>query len=139
MYTLIKVDFREPNAEAIRAVREEVFIREQKVPKELEFDDLDVAAVHVLVMADDRPVGTGRILADGHIGRIAILKAFRGRGLGAKVVSALMEEAARAGCERVYLGAQTHAIDFYGTLGFSRYGDVFMDAGIPHVHMEKYL
>ncbi len=123
----------------ISAIREAVFIKEQNIDPELEFDGLDESAIHVLVAADGEYVGTGRMLDDGHIGRIAILRDYRGRGLGASVVQALVDEAVRRGYPRVYLGAQTHAIDFYAKLGFTPYGDEFMDAGIPHLAMEKTL
>ena len=123
----------------IRAIREAVFMQEQGVPVALEFDGLDKVALQLLVAVDGQYVGTGRMLDDGHIGRIAILNAFRGQGLGAKVVQALVDEAARLGYPRVYLGAQTHAVDFYAKLGFTPYGEEFMDAGIPHLAMEQRL
>ncbi|MFD1008703.1 GNAT family N-acetyltransferase [Oceanisphaera ostreae] len=123
----------------IRAIREAVFMQEQGVSPELEFDGLDASAMHVLAVVDGEYVGTGRMQDDGHIGRIAILADFRGLGLGAKVVQALVAEATRLGYPRVYLGAQTHAVDFYAKLGFTPYGDEFMDAGIPHMSMEKSL
>lgn len=123
----------------IRAIREAVFIHEQGVSSELEFDGRDASAMHVLAVVDGEYVGTGRMLDDGHIGRIAILRDHRGLGLGARVVQALVAEASRLGYPRVYLGAQIHAIDFYAKLGFTPYGDEFMDAGIPHLSMEKSL
>lgn len=123
----------------IQHIRETVFIAEQQVPVELEFDGLDDTAMQVLVAVEGKYVGTGRMLDDGHIGRIAILKEYRGQGLGAKLVQALVDEAIRLGYPRVYLGAQTHAIDFYSKLGFTPFGDEFMDAGIPHLAMEQLL
>ncbi|WP_305369571.1 GNAT family N-acetyltransferase [Photobacterium leiognathi] len=133
------VAFDDAHRGLIRTVREQVFIQEQQIDPEIEFDDLDSAAVHVLVMDGEQPLGTGRILADGHIGRIAIMKAARGQGLGAKVVQALVEYAQQQGYPRVDLGAQTHAVDFYRKLGFMPYGDEFMEANIPHQAMEKML
>ncbi|PSW56798.1 GNAT family N-acetyltransferase [Photobacterium leiognathi] len=134
------VAFDDAHRGLIRTVREQVFIQEQQIDPEIEFDDLDsAAAVHVLVMDGEQPLGTGRILADGHIGRIAIMKAARGQGLGAKVVQALVEYAQQQGYPRVDLGAQTHAVDFYRKLGFMPYGDEFMEANIPHQAMEKML
>lgn len=123
----------------IQRIRELVFIEEQGVPLVLEFDGLDEAALQLLVMVDGQYVGTGRMLDDGHIGRIAILADFRGLGLGAKMVQALVDEAARLGYPRVYLGAQTQALGFYAKLGFTTYGEEFMDAGIPHLSMEQSL
>ncbi|WP_318475100.1 GNAT family N-acetyltransferase [Photobacterium leiognathi] len=133
------VAFDDAHRGLIRTVREQVFIQEQQIDPEIEFDDLDSAAVHVLVMDGEQPLGTGRILADGHIGRIAIMKAARGQGLGAKVVQALVEYAQQQGYPRVDLGAQTHAVDFYRKLGFMPYGDEFMEANIPHQAMEQML
>lgn len=119
----------------IRRIREAVFINEQGVASELEFDGLDDNAVQVLVGEPGQYVGTGRMLDDGHIGRIAILPEARGQGLGAKVVQALVAEAIRLGYPGVYLSAQTHALAFYFKLGFSLLGDEFMEAGIPHQSM----
>ncbi len=130
------VAFDGANKESIRLVREQVFIKEQQIDPEIEFDGLDTQAVHVLVVDGEQPLGTGRILADGHIGRIAIMKAARGQGLGVKVVQALVEYAKQQGYPRVDLGAQTHAVDFYRKLGFTPYGDEFMEANIPHQAME---
>lgn len=120
----------------IRRIREAVFINEQGVAAKLEFDGLDDNAVQVLI-ADNKGhyVGTGRMLDDGHIGRIAILPKARGQGLGAKVVQALVAEAIRLNYSGVYLNAQTHALAFYFKLGFSLLGDEFMEAGIPHQSM----
>lgn len=129
------VAFDEVNKESIRLVREQVFIQEQHIDPEIEFDGLDTQAVHVLVVDGEQPLGTGRILANGHIGRIAIMQAARGQGLGVKVVRALVEYAKQQGYPTVDLGAQTHAVDFYRKLGFTPYGDEFMEANIPHQAM----
>ena len=129
------VAFDEVNKESIRLVREQVFIQEQHIDPEIEFDGLDTQAGHVLVVDGEQPLGTGRILANGHIGRIAIMQAARGQGLGVKVVRALVEYAKQQGYPTVDLGAQTHAVDFYRKLGFTPYGDEFMEANIPHQAM----
>ncbi|MDP5293306.1 GNAT family N-acetyltransferase [Oceanimonas sp. CHS3-5] len=133
------VPFDNEHQPAIRAVRNAVFIEEQHISPELEFDGLDDDAIHVLLSIDGQWAGTGRMLNDGHIGRIAVRKEFRGLGLGAKVVQALVDEAAQRGLERVYLGAQKYATGFYRKLGFTPYGDEFLDAGIVHISMEKAL
>ncbi|EJN6959806.1 TPA: GNAT family N-acetyltransferase [Photobacterium damselae] len=135
MLEIKMVAFDHQYSELIRQVRDDVFIKEQCIDPEIEFDGLDDQAAHVLVVEDGVALGTGRILSDGHIGRIAIIKAARGRGLGAKVVSALVEFAKQQGYPEVDLGAQTHAIDFYRKLGFSPIGDEFMEANIPHQAM----
>ena len=131
------VSFDTEHQPAIRAVRNAVFIQEQHIDPELEFDGLDDSAIHVLLSIDGQWAATGRMLDDGHIGRIAVVKTFRGLGLGSKVVQALVDEAARRGLSRAWLGAQKYATGFYRKLGFTPYGDEFLDAGIVHVHMEK--
>jgi len=123
----------------IRKIRTSVFTGEQNVPVSLDFDGLDPSVVHVLVKDGDRFVGTGRMLDDGHIGRLAVLKEKRGKGFGAAAVGALVEEAKRAGMKRVFLGAQMHARGFYQKLGFTEYGSPFIEANIEHIHMKKTL
>ncbi|MBF9000621.1 GNAT family N-acetyltransferase [Vibrio nitrifigilis] len=123
----------------IRHIRDEVFIQEQGIDPDIEFDGLDNQAVHTLIIVDGEPAATGRMLSDGHIGRVAVKKAYRGSGIGAKVVSSLIEYAASHDYPRVYLGAQKHAIDFYTKLGFLPFGDEFVEAGIVHLSMEKCL
>lgn len=136
-FRIAEVSFAEAEP-ALHAVREQVFVQEQKVPLELEWDGLDAEALHVLAEdPEGRPIGTGRMLADGHIGRVAVLPAWRGRGVGRALVAALLELARRRGLHRVRLAAQTGAIGFYETLGFVAHGPEFIDAGIPHRHMER--
>ena len=139
MFEVKNVEYVGIYKEAIREVRNMVFIKEQHIDPEIEFDGLDDVAVHALVLFDGKAVGTGRILDDGHIGRIAIIKEFRAKGLGSKIVLSLIDEATNKGYPRVYLGSQKHAIDFYTKLGFEPFGDEFMEAGIPHLSMEKYV
>ncbi len=139
MIIVKNVTFDDENSKPIGAIRHEVFICEQDIDPELEFDGLDDRAVHALVYVDGVPVATGRILDDGHIGRIAVLKEYRGQGLGEKVVLSLIKKAEEKGCSRVYLGSQTHAANFYLKLGFVPYGSEFMEAGIPHISMERLL
>lgn len=121
------------------AIRHEVFVVEQKVPIELELDDHDATAVHALAWVDDVPVGTGRLLPDSHIGRMAVLKSHRSIGVGKALLQALVEQAARRGDTDVVLAAQWHATGFYEALGFKVEGNQFMDAGIAHVLMRKVL
>ena len=121
---------------ALRQVRETVFVREQKVPLELEWDGLDDQCLHML--AEDRdgnPIGTGRLLPDGHIGRMAVLREWRRRGVGSALLRALMEEGRKQGFETMILAAQIQAMPFYEKAGFVAEGDVFDDAGIPHRNM----
>ncbi|MGW6734502.1 GNAT family N-acetyltransferase [Streptomyces sp. NPDC055013] len=139
--------------EACFAVRKEVFVVEQGVPQEIEYDAYDAGAVHVLAIRDDgTPLGTGRLLhgeaaaakvdgdpSVGSLGRLAVHQAARGLGVGAALVRAI-EEAARAqGLAAVDLHAQTHALGFYERLGYEAYGPEFPDAGIPHRAMRRAL
>jgi predicted GNAT family N-acyltransferase len=125
---------------ALRLVRETVFVAEQGVPLELEWDAQDATALHLLARdAEGRPIGTGRLLPDGHIGRMAILKAWRGRGVGSALLNALMDLARQQGLQRVRLNAQCSALGFYRRHGFVADGAAFDDAGIPHRHMQREL
>lgn len=120
-------------APAIRAIREAVFISEQGVPEELEWDGLDPSCAHALAWNDlGDAIGTARMQAEGTIGRMAVLKDWRGRGTGRALLHTLLDLAARQGLSRVTLAAQTHALGFYERAGFHVVGDSFMDAGIPH-------
>ena len=122
--------------EALRLVRESVFVKEQQVPPELEWDGLDESCLHLLAEdARGRPIGTGRLLPDGHIGRMAVLEPWRGRGVGTALLRALMEEGRKRGFEQLVLNAQVSAIPFYERAGFRAKGAVFDDAGIPHRRM----
>ncbi len=124
--------------ERARAIRYDVFVEEQGVPVELEWDDMDAPSWHALALAaDGTPMATGRLLPDGHIGRMAVLKAARGTGMGARVLDALMAKAAELGYPELILNAQTHAAPFYARVGFEQVGDEFEEAGIPHVEMRK--
>ena len=119
-----------------RPVREEVFIAEQGVPRELEWDDADATSRHALALdAAGRCVGTARLLRDGHLGRMAVLAPWRRRGVGRALAQALIERARRDGHRHIVLHAQTHAAPFYRKLGFREEGAVFEEAGIPHVIM----
>ena len=121
-----------------RRIRELVFVREQGVPLALEMDDQDAHCDHALALAEDgRTVGTGRLLPDGHIGRMAVLKDWRAKGVGALLLQALVEQARRRGHARARLNAQAYAAGFYRRYGFEVAGPEFMEAGIPHVAMER--
>lgn len=122
----------------IRDVRTEVFIEEQHVAPEEEWDGIDDQCLHVLAYDDEgRAVATGRLLPEGKIGRMAVLREWRGMGVGSEILAALVEEARAHGHHSVKLAAQTHAIPFYEKAGFRRYGDEFIDAGIPHFWMKR--
>jgi predicted GNAT family N-acyltransferase len=128
-------DWPTARAEATR-IRFAVFVLEQKVPPELEMDDVDLDCDHALAYdGDRRAIATGRLLPDGHIGRMAVLADRRGLGIGAAVLARLVARARERGFPEVVLNAQTHAIGFYAKHGFTPYGAQFMEAGIPHVAM----
>ena len=125
--------------EQLSTIRYQVFVAEQKVPIELEIDGDDPLAAHVLCLVDNQPVGTGRILLDGHIGRLAVLKAHRKQGYGNKILNHLELIAQEHGLTQVFLNAQVTAISFYEKRGYRIISDVFDDAGIPHQTMRKTL
>lgn len=123
-----------------RLIRTEVFVEEQNVPAELEMDQMDAVCLHAVAYdADGTPVGTGRLLPDGHIGRMAVRKVARGTGVGAALLQALMAQARARGDKLVALSAQTHAAPFYTRHGFATEGDEFVEAGIAHVNMQRNL
>lgn len=120
----------------LAGVRRAVFIEEQRVPEELEWDEHDAHAIHALAStAAGTPIGTGRLLSDGRIGRMAVLGPFRGRGVGSAILRLLLEAARERGYPEVRLHAQTHALRFYAKYGFVAEGDEFIEAGIPHREM----
>lgn len=117
-----------------------VFIVEQRVPESLEWDEFDAVSMHALAQdADGQAIGTGRLLPDGHIGRMAVVRDWRGRGVGSAVLEFLVDCAQKRGDGAVHLNAQTHAIGFYQRYGFVAHGDEFQDAGIPHRQMTRKL
>ncbi len=128
--------------EAYYAIRKTVFVEEQAVPLELEMDEYDDTATHFLLRDGDAPVATARLL-DKHglakIGRVAVLREARGRGLGLVLMRAVLDEARRQGFAEAVLDSQTYAIPFYERLGFVAEGDEFDDAGIPHYLMRRRL
>jgi ElaA protein len=127
-------------AEAMR-IRFAVFVEEQRVPRELEVDEFDVMAVHLLAVEEGtgNPIGTARILDKGKgvakIGRVAVLPGYRGRGVGEALMRAALDRARRSGHTVAVLDAQVPVIGFYERLGFVAEGAVFDDAGIPHRRM----
>ncbi|MFD9006001.1 GNAT family N-acetyltransferase [Streptomyces sp. NPDC059582] len=149
----VRVAEESADREACFTVRKEVFVVEQGVPEDIEYDAYDAVALHVLAIGDDGvPLGTGRLLygeeaaaktggdlSVGSLGRLAVAQAARGLGVGAALVRGI-EEAARArGLAAVDLHAQTHALGFYERLGYVAYGPEFPDAGIPHRAMRRAL
>lgn len=119
-----------------QSIRTQVFVEEQKIPAELEWDIMDVQCLHAVAYdGNGQALGTGRLLPDGHIGRMAVLDIARSHGIGAEILRVLMEQARIRGQKEVQLNAQISAESFYKGQGFSREGDLFNEAGIAHVHM----
>ncbi|MBC2607755.1 GNAT family N-acetyltransferase [Pelagicoccus albus] len=123
--------------EQIRSVRFTVFVDEQKVPAEIEMDAWDDKSRHVLALAEGLPVGTGRLLPDGHIGRLAVLKEWRGKKVGLALMQRLMQMGQDANMPELILSAQTHAAEFYRRLGFVAMGKPYQEAGIEHIEMRR--
>jgi predicted GNAT family N-acyltransferase len=126
-----------------QSLRRVVFIEEQGVSETDEVDGLDGAAIHLLALAGETPVGTARLLLKGpvgKIGRVCVLPGARGTGLGAALIRVALEVLRdQQGVTEAYLGAQSHATGFYEKLGFAVEGEEFLDAGIPHRHMRRAL
>lgn len=124
---------------ALQGIRRTVFIEEQEIPESDEWDDDDVVSVHALATLNREPVGTGRLSPDGKIGRIAVIAGLRGRGIGAMILRLLLNEAYHRGIREPYLHAQLQVVPFYESFGFRVEGEVFDEAGIPHVRMNRAL
>ena len=132
-----------PDGDALAAIRREVFVVEQQVPETEEWDGMDASSRHVIALAaNGAAIGTGRLLPGGphaRIGRMAVLKPWRGRGVGRALLSELIAMAREAGFTETRLHAQTHALAFYRKHGYTPVGGEFMEAGIPHVEMRLQL
>ncbi len=128
------VDFKAffPDIEYIRL---SVFVREQNVPLELEWDEDDHHATHILAWYNQQAVATARLLANGRIGRMAVLKKWRGKGVGKTMLQYLLQLASQQSLPTVHLSAQQHAVAFYEKHGFQINSECYMDAGIPHYTM----
>ena len=127
-------DWQHDNAD-LRRIREAVFIVEQGVAPELEWDSDDATALHFLACEGDYPIGTARLLPDGHVGRVSVLKDWRGLKVGDALLAAVIDEAGKRGLQELQLAAQVHATRFYERHGFKVISEEFLEAGIPHVDM----
>jgi len=136
-YTIRSANWQD-DGHFLRIIRETVFVKEQQVPVALEWDEFDNDCLHLLTLdTSGRPIGTARFLPDGHIGRMAVLKEWRGKGVGSAMLRRLLEEAKKRHIRQVVLNAQTVAAGFYRKFGFQVEGEEFIDAGIPHVKMVR--
>ena len=127
----------ESEASNLQAIRTVVFIEEQNVPAELEWDGLDAECTHFIVRTNSKAIATARLKPDGQIGRMAVLKPYRRLGVGTKLLTTVLTHAEKTGLNRVYLHAQVQVVDFYRAFGFITEGEEFMDAGIPHRAMVR--
>ncbi|MBC3956765.1 MULTISPECIES: GNAT family N-acetyltransferase [Pseudomonas] len=134
--TVSVADWQKNNAD-IRRIRDAVFIAEQSVPPELEWDSEDMNAVHFLAYEGDYPIGTARLLLDGEIGRLSVLKDWRGLKVGESLLTAVIGEAEKRGLQKQKLSAQVQAAAFYERFGFTVVSDEFLEAGLPHVDMVR--
>ena len=130
------LDWQSAQADA-KPIRFEVFVDEQRVPAEIELDEHDASCVHAVAYSAGKAIGTGRLLPDGHIGRMAVLKSQRGKGIGKALLRTLVDAARRRGDREVLLSAQVHAVGFYRAEGFQPEGPVYEEAGIPHQAMRR--
>lgn len=117
-------------------IRRQVFVEEQHVPEALEWDSADATATHLLACIDGQPVGCARVLPEAHIGRMAVLPAWRGQGIGEALLMQAIQCCRQQGATQVALSAQTHAVGFYAQVGFVVCSAPYLDAGIPHVDMQ---
>jgi predicted GNAT family N-acyltransferase len=127
--------------DAIRAVRSDVFLIEQAIPPELEYDDDDLTCIHAVAWDHSRPIGTARldINQQGRIGRVSVLKEYRRQGIGSMLMQTLENEAKSKGLQRIWFHSQVSAVPFYLALGYRPYGEEYLEANIPHLSMEKIL
>ena len=124
------------HAAHLKKVREEVFIKEQHVPVTLEWDGMDETAQHLLALSDaGEPIGCARLTGDGSIGRMAVLKPWRGLGVGRALLTKAVSLYQQQGVERITLSAQMHAIPFYEKFGFKGCSEPYLDADILHIDM----
>ena len=139
MVTIDVFGFSDSRFLVAQRIRQTVFIGEQGVTAEEEFDEFDATTTHFLLCQDEVPVGAGRVFKDGHLGRIAVLKSARGLGFGRLIVEAMVEFLIKSGVSTAILGSQIQAVGFYERLGFIPFGSPFVEAGILHQNMKKEL
>ncbi len=126
----------------VKPLRYQVFVIEQKVPEDMEWDEFDEIAWHAIVTADNQTIGTGRLIMNDRIakiGRMAVQSSRRNQGIGKSILNALIQTAKEKGAQECILHAQTHAIAFYAKADFEPHGPIFDEAGIPHVEMRLIL
>jgi predicted GNAT family N-acyltransferase len=137
--TMLKTTWQDSEA-SLRSIREAVFIREQRVPEEMEWDEFDADSIHFLALnAEQHAVGCVRLLHSGQISRLCVSESLRGQGIGRLLLETVENEARQQSMSEVFLHAQTQASHFYEAAGFMVNGGIFVEAGIPHRQMTKEL
>lgn len=129
------VDFNVHLSE-LKNIRTTVFIQEQNVPEKLEWDEFDKNSTHFLAYYENIAVATARLLANGHIGRMAVLKGYRNRNIGKNMLKYIINIAKEKNLKSIGLSAQEHALEFYEKQGFIVVSEMYLDAGIPHYDMK---
>lgn len=124
------------NQDALKQIRREVFIDEQNVPESMEWDEYDELACHYITRLDNHVIACARLKPDGQIGRMAVLRNFRNRGIGSRLLRFVVINARQKKMTRLYLHAQVAALSFYQRQGFEAYGEIFEEAGIRHQMMQ---
>jgi predicted GNAT family N-acyltransferase len=123
--------------DSLTQIRRQVFIEEQNVPEELEWDEYDETSSHFLVTLEDKAIACARLKPDGQIGRMAVMPELRGQGIASQLLQFILQTATNQNLKRLYLHAQVSAIPFYEKQGFIVSGDIFYEANIPHREMLK--
>jgi len=118
-----------------KMIREQVFILEQNIEPEEEWDEQDPISLHFVVYDQAQPIATARLLGNDHVGRVAVLKSHRGLGIGKLIMQKIIDQAKHEQRKALFLSSQVHAIAFYSGLGFEVQGEAYLDCGIPHVDM----
>lgn len=139
---ILAIDAASPLMPAVLALRREVFVVEQNVPPELEYDEFDAMATHLVALRDEAVIGTLRLLADGaemKVGRVAVRADLRKTGIGTRLMQHVAQMAAARGAREIVLHAQTSVIGFYRRLGYREESEAFEEAGIPHLSMRRAL
>jgi predicted GNAT family N-acyltransferase len=137
-FTIEQVSWDSPKQALLKAVREVVFIEEQRVPLYIEWDEFDQDAIHLLAIdAYDKAIGCARILKKGRVGRMAVMPDWRGKGLGLALLDEAMKICKSLGMQSVAISSQTHAIKFYEKAGFTVTSEAYIDANIWHVDMQR--
>jgi predicted GNAT family N-acyltransferase len=139
-FLIQEVTWNSENQAKLKEVREVVFIQEQCVPTHIEWDELDAVAIHLLALdTKNLPIGCARILKHGRVGRMAVVKSWRGTGLGKALLAKAIEICRRLNMPKINISSQTHAIQFYEKAGFIVTSGAYIDANIWHVDMELIL